>query len=80
MSDAQVNERTRVFVDELGLTERILFLSDPKSQLIRSLGIPKDNPENIEKGVPHPTTLIVDEQGNRVPRRFEVLGKEAAEQ
>ena len=63
MSDVQVNERTRAFVDELGLTERILFLSDPKSQLIRSLGILKENPENIEKGVPHPTTLIVDERG-----------------
>lgn len=63
MSDAQVNERTRVFVDELGLTERILFLSDPKSQLIRSLGILKENPENIEKGVPHPTTLLVDTEG-----------------
>lgn len=63
MSDAQVNERTRVFVNELGLAERILFLSDPKSQLIRSLGILKENPENIEKGVPHPTTLLVDTEG-----------------
>ncbi len=63
MSDAQMNERTRVFVDELGLNEQILFLSDPKSQLIRDLGILKENPENIEKGVPHPTTLLLDEAG-----------------
>ncbi|MBJ18914.1 MAG: peroxiredoxin family protein [bacterium] len=63
MSEAQVNERTRIFVDELGLAERVLFLSDPKSQLIRDLGILKENPENIEKGVPHPTTLVLDELG-----------------
>jgi len=63
MSEAQINERTRAFVDELGLGSRILFLSDPRSRLIRALGILKENPENIEKGVPHPTTLLVDETG-----------------
>ena len=63
MSDAQINERTRVFIDELGLAQRILFLSDPRSQLIRELGILKSNPENIEKGVPHPTTLLLDRAG-----------------
>lgn len=63
MSDAQINARTRVFIDELGLAERILFLADPKSQLIRDLGILKPDPELIEKGVPHPTTLILDRRG-----------------
>ena len=63
MSDAQINERTRIFIDELGLAQRILFLSDPKSKLIRDLGILKENPESIEKGVPHPTTLVLDEKG-----------------
>ncbi len=63
MSEAQINERSRVFIDELGLAERILFLSDPKSQLIRDLGILKENPEAIEKGVPHPTTLLLDRSG-----------------
>jgi peroxiredoxin len=63
MSEAQINERSRVFIDELGLAERILFLADPKSQLIRDLGILKENPENIEKGVPHPTTLVLDKSG-----------------
>jgi peroxiredoxin len=63
MSEAQINERSRIFVDELGLAERILFLSDPKSQLIRDLGILKENPEMMEKGVPYPTTLILDEAG-----------------
>ena len=63
MSDAQINDRTRVFIGELGLAARILFLADPKSQLIRELGILKENPEAIERGVPHPTTLLLDRQG-----------------
>lgn len=63
MSDVQVNERTRIFVDELGLAKRILFLSDPKSALIQRLGILNQQPEPIEEGVPHPTTLLLDETG-----------------
>lgn len=63
MSDAQINDRSRIFIDELGLADRILFLADPKSQLIRDLGILKKNPENIEIGVPHPTTLVLDKDG-----------------
>ena len=63
MSEAQINERTRVFIDELGLASRILFLSDPKSRLIDELGILKENPESIEIGVPHPTTLVLDRAG-----------------
>ncbi len=63
MSDAQINDRARAFIDELGLADRILFLSDPKSQLIRELGILKADPESIEVGVPHPTTIVLDESG-----------------
>jgi peroxiredoxin len=63
MSDAQINDRTRVFIDELGLADRILFLADPGSRLIRELGILKQNPEPIELGVPHPTTLLLDRNG-----------------
>jgi peroxiredoxin len=63
MSDAQINARSRIFIDELGLAERILFLADPKSQLIRDLDILKENPENMEKGVPHPTTVLLDTSG-----------------
>lgn len=63
MSSEQINERSRVFIDELGLAHRILFLSDPKSELIRNLGILKADPEPVEKGVPHPTTLVLDETG-----------------
>ena len=63
MSDAQINQRSRIFIDELGLSSRILFLSDPRSELIRALGILKADPEPVEKGVPHPTTLLLDAQG-----------------
>lgn len=63
MSDVQINERTRIFIDELGLSQRILFLSDPRSRLISELGILKQDPEAIEKGVPHPTTVLLDERG-----------------
>jgi peroxiredoxin len=63
MSDAQINDRTRIFIGELGLADRILFLADPKSQLIRELGILKEDPEAIERGVPHPTTLLLDRAG-----------------
>ena len=63
MSEVQINQRTRVFIDELGLDHRILFLADPKSQLIRELGLLKEKPEAIEKGVPHPTTVLIDRSG-----------------
>ena len=63
MAEAQINERTRVFVDELRLADRVLFVSDPKSRLIRTLGILKEDPEPIEQGVPHPTTLLLDREG-----------------
>jgi peroxiredoxin len=63
MSELQINDRARAFVDELGLADRVLFAADPKSRLIRGLGILKDDPEPVEKGVPHPTTLLLDRQG-----------------
>lgn len=63
MSDTQINERTRRFVSELGLDDRILFLADPKSSLIRKLGILQPDAESIEVGVPYPTTLLLDRSG-----------------
>ena len=63
MAESQINERSRLFIDELGLANRILFLADSKSELIRTLGILKEEPEAIEQGVPHPTTLLLDAQG-----------------
>ncbi|MEZ4282884.1 MAG: redoxin domain-containing protein [Myxococcota bacterium] len=63
MSDTQYNERTRLFLAEGGLADRILFLADPKSTLIRRLGLLKADPESLEVGVPHPATLLLDRSG-----------------
>jgi peroxiredoxin len=63
MSDTQIDERARTFIAELGLSDRIEFLADPRSTLIRRLGILKEDPDRIEVGVPHPTTLLLDPAG-----------------
>ena len=63
MAANQINERSRCLIDEAGLHERILFASDPESQLIQKLGILKKDPEPIEKGVPYPATYILDREG-----------------
>jgi peroxiredoxin len=63
MADGQINARTRAFIDEYGLRDRVLFLSDPDSALIQQLGILKQDPEPVEVGVPHPTTVLLDREG-----------------
>jgi len=63
MAEGQINERTRAFIDEYGLRDRVLFLSDPESELIAHLGILKQDPEPMETGVPHPTTILLDRDG-----------------
>ena len=63
MAADQINERSRAFVDESNLRDRILFAADHDSALIRELGILKEAPEPIEVGVPYPTTILVDREG-----------------
>ncbi len=63
MSDTQINERTRLFIAELGLADRVLFLADPKSTLIRALGLLEPDAGSLEVGVPRPTTLLLDAGG-----------------
>jgi len=63
MAKDQVNDRSLVFVDEYGLRERIHFWVDPGSDGIDQLGIRRPDPEPIEAGVPHPTTLLLDRNG-----------------
>ena len=70
MAASQINERSRLFIDELGLAHRILFLADPKSALIRTLGLLKEEPEAIEQGVPHPTTVLLDAEACEVRGTF----------
>ena len=63
MARQQINDRSRAFIDESGLRDRVLFLADPDSALIRQLGILKPDFEPIEAGVPHPTSLLLDREG-----------------
>lgn len=63
LADVQVNPKTRSFVDELGLRDRVRFLVDPGSTAIDALGIRKPDPEDIERGVPHPATYVLDRRG-----------------
>jgi peroxiredoxin len=63
MALEQCSERTRRLIDEYGLRDRIYFLADEQSRLIRDLGLLKPEPEVMEEGVPHPTTLLLDRDG-----------------
>jgi peroxiredoxin len=63
MAERQINERSLRFVDGYGLRERIHFWVDPESRAIDELGIRRPDPEPIEEGVPHPTTLLLDADG-----------------
>jgi peroxiredoxin len=63
MAKRQVNPRSLRFVDDYGLRDRIQFWVDPDSRAIDRLGLRRPNPEAIEEGVPHPTTLLLDRDG-----------------
>jgi len=63
MAENQVNEKTRRFIDELGLRGRVRFLVDPGSATMDALGIRLLSPEQIEAGVPHPATYVLDREG-----------------
>ena len=63
MADNQINEKTRRFVDESGLREKVRFLADPEGGAIEQLGIRKEDPGPMEDGVPHPATYVLDRRG-----------------
>jgi peroxiredoxin len=63
MAKGQYNARSDRFVDEYGLRGRIHFWRDPDSRAIDALGLRRPSPEEIEVGVPHPTTLLLDDGG-----------------
>jgi peroxiredoxin len=63
MAERQWNARALRFVDDYGLRSRIHFWADPESRAIDALGLRRPNPEPIEEGVPHPTTLLLDRDG-----------------
>lgn len=63
MAERQINAKSLRFIDGLGLRRRVRFARDPDSIAIDTLGIRKPEPEPIEQGVPHPTTLLLDREG-----------------
>jgi peroxiredoxin len=63
MAERQWNPRSLRFIDDYGLRSRIHFWADPESRAIDALGLRRPNPEPIEQGVPHPTTLLLDRDG-----------------
>jgi len=63
MAKRQLNARSLRFMDDYGLRSRIHFWLDPESRAIDALGLRRPNPEPIEEGVPHPTTLLLDRDG-----------------
>lgn len=63
MAENQINERARAFIDEYGLRDRIYFLADEGSEVIRRMGILNSSLEPMEKGVPHPATYLIDREG-----------------
>jgi len=64
MAKRQWNPRALRFVDDYGLRGRIHFWADPESRAIDVLGLRRPQPEPIEEGVPHPTTLLLDRDGS----------------
>lgn len=64
---AESLERTKSFSDKLGVTDKILFLLDPRDSFYQSIG-----------GFSMPETLFVDKEGNirfhkRGPMRFDEM-------
>ena len=66
MAQEQINPKARRFIDESGLRDRVVFLSDPESRVIRQLGLLLEDGEPIEAGVAHPATYLLDAEGRVV--------------
>ena len=63
LAEGQINAKTRRFIDEGRLRERVRFLADRGSRLIETLGLMKGDPEPLEAGVAHPATYLLDREG-----------------
>lgn len=63
MASRQVDDKARRFIDGNDLRDRVTFLLDPGSVTIDQLGLRRPDPEEIERGVPHPTTYVLDPDG-----------------
>ncbi len=63
MAAVQIDPKSLRFIEEGGLRRRVRFLVDPGSRAIDALGLRLPDPEPMEEGVPHPTTLLLDREG-----------------
>jgi peroxiredoxin len=63
LASSQVNAKTLRFIEEAGLRRHVRFVVDPASRAIDALGLRLENPEPMEQGVPHPTTVLLDREG-----------------
>lgn len=63
MASRQVDRKARSFIDGNHLRDRVTFLLDPESVTIDQLGLRKSDPDELERGVPHPTTYVLDPDG-----------------
>jgi peroxiredoxin len=66
MAQQQINPKARRFIDEAGLRDRVHFLSDRDSAVIRQLGLLLEDAEPMEAGVAHPATFLLDAEGRVV--------------
>ena len=63
MSGGQVDAKARKFLADHRLAP-FVFLVDDDHRVIDQFGIFNDHPDHvIEKGVPHPTTYVIDRSG-----------------
>ena len=63
MSGGQVDPKARKFIADHRLAP-FVFLVDDDHRVIDQFGIFNNHPDNaIEKGVPHPTTYVLDRDG-----------------
>ena len=63
LASSQVNAKTLRFIDEGGMRRHVRFVVDPGSRAIDALGLRLEDPEPMEEGVPHPTTVLLDREG-----------------
>ena len=63
LANEQVNPKTIRFIDGNNLRDRVRFLRDPESATIDRLGLRRPDPEEMEAGVPHPATYVLDREG-----------------
>jgi peroxiredoxin len=63
VASRHLNPKALRFIDGNALREAVTFLHDPDGAAIDSLGLRRPGAEEMELGVPHPATYVLDRQG-----------------